>query len=249
MDFLIKNLSYSYPDGHEVLLDVSFEVEKGERVGFIGPNGAGKTTLFYLMTGLLKHFKGHLEALEQTITDEFPQSLRARIGLLFQNPDDQLFCSSVFDDVAFGPLNLEWTLEKVRRKVEESLEIVGMSWANSRPPHHLSMGEKRSVALATLLAMEPEVLILDEPTSFLDPKARENFLNIINSLPVTKLIASHDFEFLILTCDRLLCLHEGIIKADGRPDKIIKNSALMEDLQLVVPTSIQHWLKDRYSKK
>ena len=225
----VKSLSYTYADGTRALSDLSFHVDEGESVGLIGPNGAGKTTLFLCLCGVVpvktsSIMIAGLDPSDATQRKRLPSS----VGIVFQNSDDQLFSSTVFDDVAFGPLNLELPPDAVRQRVAEALGRVGMTGHEQRVPFHLSGGEKRRTALAGVLAMRPSVLLLDEPTMFLDPRSRRSFIQLIRDLHVIKLIASHDMSMVRETCSRVLLLDEGKLIADGAPAQIMDDAALME---------------------
>jgi len=222
----IENLNFSYPDGREVLKNIHLTVFRGETLAIIGPNGAGKSTLLLHLNGIL-HENGSVRILGETLNDRNLRRIRARVGLIFQNPDDQLFCPLVYDDVAFGPLNLGYSPSKVREKVEKALAEVGMSGFEQRAPHHLSLGEKKRIAIATVLSMDPEILAFDEPTSNLDPRARWLLINLLKRLPATKIIATHDLEMVRLLCERTVVIDKGQILADGPTDSILNNLELL----------------------
>jgi cobalt/nickel transport system ATP-binding protein len=219
---------------------VSFEVAAGESVGLVGPNGAGKTTLFLCLSGVLV---GRAKALRVAGLDVRQADQRRRlpscVGIVFQNSDDQLFNSSVFDDVAFGPLNLGLPPDEVRQRVAEALAQVGMTGQDERVPFHLSGGEKRRVALAGVLAMRPDVLLLDEPSMHLDPRGRRELIRLINQLGGTKIIAAHDLEMILQTCGRTVLLDGGRLVADGDSRTILADAKLMEIHGLEVPLSLQ----------
>ncbi|MCR4395041.1 MAG: energy-coupling factor ABC transporter ATP-binding protein, partial [Dehalococcoidales bacterium] len=214
------------PDGREVLKNIHLTVYRGETLALIGPNGAGKSTLLLHLNGIL-HKNGSIKILGETIGDHNLRRIRARVGLVFQNPDDQLFCPLVYDDVAFGPLNLGYSPSTVREKVEKALAEVGMSGFERRAPHHLSLGEKKRIAIAAVLSMDPEILAFDEPTSNLDPRARWLLINLLKRLPATKIIATHDLEMVRLLCERTAVLDKGQILADGPTDSILNNLELL----------------------
>ncbi len=225
----VKSLSYVYPDGRMALDGLSFTVAEGESLGLIGPNGAGKTTLFLCMCGVLKIKAGCISIGGLDPSDPAQRrDLPTRVGIVFQNSDDQLFSSTIFDDVAFGPLNLQLTPDEVRKRVDESLTRVGLAGQEERVPFHLSGGEKRRAALAGVLAMRPSVLLLDEPSMFLDPRGRRDVIRLLKDLPGTKIVASHDLPLVRETCSRVLLLDEGRLIADGSPDSIMNDAALME---------------------
>jgi cobalt/nickel transport system ATP-binding protein len=204
----IDNLSFSYPDGHIALQDISMAVQAGERVGLIGSNGAGKSTLLLQLNGILRG-QGAIHVAGLELSDETIRHIRAHVGLVFQDPDDQLFSPTVFDDVAFGPLYMDLPEEEVLRRVTWALEQVQMGDFAQRQPHHLSLGERKKIAIATVLSMDPVVLALDEPSAGLDPEARDNLIALLNRLPQAMLIASHDLDFVRQTCSRAILLERG----------------------------------------
>lgn len=234
----IKNLEYSYPDGTKALRGIDLSVREGESVGIVGPNGAGKTTLLLHLNGVLRG-KGHIEIAGSEITDENLRAIRSDVGLVFQDPDDQLFMPTVFDDVAFGPINMGLEEAEVRRRVGEALEIVELSGMEERVTHHLSFGEKKRVAIATVLPMEPEILALDEPSSNLDPHARRELMNLLKRLPATKIIAGHDLDFILETCERVILLEGGRIVADGPAGEILSDKDLLESHRLELPLGVR----------
>lgn len=236
----IEGLTYTYPGGRAALREVSFAVATGESVGLVGPNGAGKTTLFLCLSGVLAGKGRVLEVVGlDPSSSEQRRGLPARLGIVFQNSDDQVFSASVFDDVAFGPLNLGLAAGEVRSRVAEALEQVGLAGFEERVPFHLSGGEKRRVALAGVLAMRPEILLLDEPSIFLDPRGRREFIQLVQNLAVTKIIAAHDLELIRETCPRTLLLDAGRIIADGMTDALLADEALMAAHGLEVPYSLR----------
>jgi len=237
----VKDLSYAYPGGQSALDRVSFSIEPGESVGVVGPNGAGKTTLFLCLVGVIpvKLKTVGVAGLDPSVPDD-RRVLPAKAGIVFQNSDDQIFNSSVFDDVAFGPLNLGLPADEVRLRVSEALETVGLKGFGDRIPFHLSGGEKRRVALAGVLAMRPAILLLDEPSSHLDPRGRRELIRLIQSLSGTKLIASHDLELIRESCSRILLIDQGKLVADGPLRAILADSRLMEAHGLEVPHSLSH---------
>jgi cobalt/nickel transport system ATP-binding protein len=241
-DFLIEvnGLTFTYPEGQRALDGVRFTIAAGESVGLVGPNGAGKTTLFLCLAGVLPvpADRVRLGSLDPGRKDQRRQ-LPAKVGIVFQNSDDQIFHATVFDDVAFGPLNLELPGNEVRLRVADALGRVGLSGFEQRIPFHLSAGEKRRVALAGVLAMQPEILLLDEPSIFLDPRGRRELIALINSLPGTRIIASHDLELIRETCGRVLVLDGGRLIADGPAEKLLADVALMEAHGLEVPHSLR----------
>jgi len=209
----IKNLEYTYPDGTKALKGVNLNIYEGESVGLIGPNGAGKSTLTLHLNGILRG-NGKVEIMGLDIREESLNIIRKKVGLVFQNPEDQLFMPTVFDDVAFGPINIGFDKEKIKVLVKEALEKVDMADSTDRISHHLSFGEKKRVAIATVLSMQPEILVLDEPTSELDPRAKRDLLSLINDLNITKIISGHDLDFIKNTCSRIIFLKEGKLIKD-----------------------------------
>lgn len=233
----INNVSFSYDTGHPVLKTLSLEVNKGESLGVIGPNGAGKTTLFHLLCGILSPDSGEIIINSKIIKSA---EFNPETGLVFQNPDDQLFNISVYEDIAFGPVNMGLNKDQVLKRVELSMDTTGIKHLAERPPHHLSGGEKRMVAIASVIALEPELLIYDEPTSNLDMRGRRRVIDFINSSKNTNLIASHDMEFILETCTRVIIIDEGGITADGETSAIMGNRELMMRHGLESPHSLLH---------
>jgi len=234
------DLSYAYPEGARALDRVTFRVAAGEGVGLVGPNGAGKTSLFLCLSGVLAAQAGTLRVAGLDLRDGAQRrKLPAHVGIVFQNSDDQLFNATVFDDVAFGPLNLGLPPDEVRRRVAEALARVGMTGQEQRVPFHLSGGEKRRVALAGVLAMRPSILLLDEPSMYLDPRGRRELIALIGTLGGTRLIASHDLELILRTCERTLLLDRGKLIADGPTRTLLADAALMEEHGLEVPASLR----------
>src|SRR5437016_9007942 len=206
----VQNLTFAYPGGPVALDHVSFELAAGESVGLVGPNGAGKTTLFLCLSGVLPVKKGSVQLAGLDPTDASQRrALPAKAGIVFQNSDDQLFNATVFDDVAFGPLNLGFPVHEVKQRVAEALAQVGLTGLEQRVPFHLSGGEKRRVALAGVLAMGPEILLLDEPSIHLDPRGRRDLLRLIGNLEVTQMIAAHDLEMILQICQRVIVIDRG----------------------------------------
>jgi cobalt/nickel transport system ATP-binding protein len=245
MDGVIKieGLTFAYENGTPALKDVDLTVQPGETVVFIGPNGAGKTTLFLYILGLLRKVPLEVTVLGRPLTSlPAVEAVRGRVGLVFQNPDDQLFCTTVFDDVAFGPINQGLAPGAVVERVSQALEGVGLAGYEHRVPHHLSGGEKRRVGLATIYAMAPQVMLLDEPTSHLDPKGRREVIQLLKAFPGTKLIATHDFELALEVATRVVVLHQGRIRADGPPLKILTDEALLKNNGLEMPLVLRYFV-------
>jgi cobalt/nickel transport system ATP-binding protein len=232
----VAGLTFAYPGGAAALDQIQFTIEPGETVGLVGPNGAGKTTLFLCLAGVLPVAPGkvRLAGLDPAVRADRAR-LPAHIGIVFQNSDDQLFSTTVADDVAFGPLNLGLTADAVRGRVTEALDRVGLAGFEARVPHHLSGGEKRRAALAGVLAMRPEILLLDEPSMFLDPRGRRELMALLKNLGGTQVIAAHDLDMILDLCGRVLLLDRGRLVADGPPAAVLSNQALMDSHGLEVP--------------
>ncbi len=223
----IEKLSFCYPDGQQALTEVSLVINKGETVGIVGANGAGKSTLLLHLNGILRSGDGVVKVLGQPVDDKNLKWIRSRVGVVFQDPDDQLFSPTVFDDVAFGPINMGYTVSEVRQAVTRALDWVGMTGSEERSCHHLSFGEKKRVSLATVLAMAPEILVLDEPTSNLDPVGKWSLINLLKKLPVTKIVASHDIEMLRALCRRIIVLNHGRVTAEGSTESVLSDKQLL----------------------
>lgn len=223
----VKNLHYTYPDGHTALQDVSFQIEAGEKVALVGPNGAGKSTLMLHLNGLLLG-EGEVLVANLPVVKENLPVIRSQVGVVFQNPDDQLFSPTVFEDVAFGPLHMGFAEAEVRQRVATSLAQVGMADYASRLSHHLSIGQKKRVAIATVLAMQPDILVLDEPSAGLDPRGRRQLINLLRELPVTMLVSTHDMLLVHELFPRLIMMDEGRVVADGATAVILQNDQLLE---------------------
>ena len=239
----IQGLRYLYHDGTEALRGVDFEIAPGKCVGLLGPNGSGKSTLLLHLNGILPEKiagDGAIRIAGQAITTANLESIRRQVGLLFQDPDDQLFCPTVEEDVAFGPQQLGLSGNELLARVERSLGMVGLSGYGHRATHHLSQGEKRRVCLAGVLACEPTVLVLDEPTSGLDPRGRREFKTLLQGIPATKLIATHDLEWVVELCSRVIVLDGGLVVADGSTTEILNDEALMVAHGLERPHSLRH---------
>ncbi|MGH9214279.1 MAG: energy-coupling factor ABC transporter ATP-binding protein [Acidimicrobiales bacterium] len=231
----VRGLAYSYPDGHQALGGVDLTIDAGERVALLGPNGAGKTTLILHLNGILLPGAGEVRVGGLPVTKANFKEIRRRVGVVFQDPDDQLFMPTVRDDVAFGPANLGLRDEALDERITGALDAVGMNHAAGRPPHHLSFGQRRRIALATVLAMDPQILVLDEPTSNLDPAARRDLADILVALPVTAVIATHDLPYALELCPRAVILNDGVIVADGPTADILGDAELMAANRLELP--------------
>jgi cobalt/nickel transport system ATP-binding protein len=231
----VRGLAYAYPDGHQALFGVDLHVHTGERVALLGPNGAGKTTLVLHLNGILTGGAGTVSVSGLPVVKENLQEIRRRVGVVFQDPDDQLFLGTVRQDVAFGPANLGVTGAALERRVMEALDRVGMADFAGRPPHHLSFGQRRRVAVATVLAMEPEILVLDEPSSNLDPASRRELAEILRSLDVTVLMVTHDLPYAFELCPRSVVLSDGVVVADGATYDVLTDDDLMRAHRLELP--------------
>jgi cobalt/nickel transport system ATP-binding protein len=235
----LEGVAFAYPDGHQALFGVDLHVHPGERVALLGPNGAGKTTLVLHLNGILSaetgHGEGRVAVSGLPVTRKNLREIRRRVGIVFQDPDDQLFMGSVRADVAFGPANLGLKGAALERRVMDALEQVGMAEFADRPPHHLSFGQRRRVAVATVLAMEPEILVLDEPSSNLDPASRRELADILRGLDVTLLMVTHDLPYALELCPRSVVLSAGRVVADGRTYDVLTDDALMGAHRLELP--------------
>ena len=231
----VRGLAYAYPDGHQALFGVDLHVHAGERVALLGPNGAGKTTLVLHLNGILTAGSGTVAVSGLPVTKANLAEIRRRVGIVFQDPDDQLFMPRVREDVAFGPANLGLRAEALQHRVMSALEMVGMAEFADRPPHHLSFGQRRRVAVATVLAMQPEILVLDEPSSNLDPASRREFADILRSLDVTVLMVTHDLPYALELCQRSVVLSDGVIVADGPTIDVLTDDAAMRAHRLELP--------------
>jgi len=235
----VTNLRHVYPDGTEALRGVSFRITHGESVAIIGANGAGKSTLLLHLNGHLVPTDGSLRIGDFPLTRTTLPEIRRTVGMVFQNPDDQLFMPTVYDDVAFGPLNLGFPREEVEQRVLDALERVGAGHVRNKAPYHLSGGEKKRVAIATVLSMSPDILVMDEPTSGLDPCARRQLIQLLKEFRHTKIFTSHDLDMVLEVCERTIVLHEGEVKADGPTREIFANEQLLLACRLEKPLSMQ----------
>ena len=234
----ISGLAYAYPDGNQALFGVNLSINQGERVALLGPNGAGKTTLVLHLNGIIPTMQGQVRVAGEGVDSknaESIKSIRHKVGIVFQDPDDQLFMPTVGQDVAFGPYNAGLRGLELERAVKEALELVGMSEFIDRPPHHLSFGQRRRVAVATVLAMKPEILVMDEPSSNLDPAARRELAEIITSLDVTLLMVTHDLPFAYELCQRAVILSAGVVAADDEISRVLSNKQLLTANRLELP--------------
>ena len=233
----ISNLCFAYTDNKNTLTDINLQICAGENVGLIGANGAGKTTLFLSVCGILSPTYGYIKLFDRAVQSG---TFNPEIGLVFQNPDDQLFCPTVKDDIAFGPENIGLSSAEIDNRVNEALSLTGVSHLIDRVPHQLSGGEKCMVAIASVLAMNPQIILYDEPSANLDLQARRRLIKFLQTSPETTIISSHDLEMLLEVCDRLILLNQGRIIADGIPQEIMSDRILMESNGLEVPHSLTH---------
>lgn len=234
----VKNLNYTYPDGTKALEDISMVTYEGERVAIIGPNGAGKTTLLLHLNGILRGSDGQVEVFGKNVEKVKREEIIKEVGIVFQDPDDQLFMPTLFDDLAFGPINLGLPEEEVRERVKMALLSLGLSNYENRCPHHLSYGEKKKASLAAVMSMEPRILVLDEPTANLDPRSRAELIEIIKELNeregITIVIATHDVNAVPELADRVYVLNKKVI-AEGTAQKIFSDGELLKETNLEVP--------------
>jgi len=234
----VKNLSYKYPDGSKALEDVNMEMYEGERIVIVGPNGAGKTTFMLHLNGTLHGTEGQIEIFGKSVDKMKRAEIVKEVGMVFQDPDDQLFMPTIFDDIAFGPINMGLKEDEVRERVEKAISSLGLSGFEDRAPHHLSFGEKKKASLAAVMAMEPRILVLDEPTANLDPSSRTELIAILNDLNkregITMVIATHDVNAIPELADRIYALNRTIIET-GTPREIFFNGNLLKQNKLDVP--------------
>ncbi|HMM41770.1 MAG TPA: ABC transporter ATP-binding protein [Thermomicrobiales bacterium] len=230
----VRDLSYAYPNGHPALRGVSLMIQPGERVALMGPNGAGKSTLLMHLNGIIRG-QGRIEVTGLPLDDDTVRQIRAIVGFVFQNPDDQLFSPTVYDDVAYGPLYMGMPKDEIRRRVREALAAVDMAGFEDRMPHHLSLGQRKRVSVATVLSMDPRILVLDEPTAGLDPRARKGLIALLRDLPQTLIASTHDMRLVRDLFDRAVIMQEGRIVVDAPTADIIDNESLLEQYGLELP--------------
>jgi len=235
----VSDLRYRYPDGTPALQGVSLRAVHGESVAVVGANGAGKSTLLLHLNGYLLPSEGKIRIGDLPLAKGTLQEIRRTVGMIFQDPDDQLFMPTVYDDVAFGPINLGLPPDEVDLRVAKALELVEVPHLKNKPPYRLSGGEKRRVAIATVLSMSPDILVLDEPTTGLDPLARRQMIGLLKNFRHTKIIASHDLDMVADLCERTIVLHEGAVRADGPTAEIFRDDALLAACRLEKPLSMQ----------
>ncbi|WP_319587178.1 ABC transporter ATP-binding protein [uncultured Desulfobulbus sp.] len=235
----VQDLSYTYPDGTAAVRGISFRIHHGESVAVVGANGAGKSTLLLHLNGYLTPQSGTVRIGDFPLTNATLRDIRRTVGMVFQDPDDQLFMPTVYEDVAFGPLNLGLPPDEVELRVQQALARVGVAHLRERPPYKLSGGEKRAVSIATVLAMSPDILVMDEPSSNLDPRARRTLIELLTGFQHTKIIATHDLDLVLDLCNRTIVLREGQIMADGPTIEIFQNDQMLEQCHLEKPLRMQ----------
>ncbi len=235
--FNLTGVRHRYPDGTVALDGIDLIVRAGETVALLGPNGAGKSTLLLHLNGVLRATEGSMSVEGVALSDDTVSGVRSRVGMVFQDPDDQLFMTTLYDDVAFGPLNMGLARDEVDRRVHRALHQVGLADAASRPAQHLSFGQRKRAAVATVLSMEPPVLVLDEPTSNLDPRARREMIELLRALPATKVLATHDMALAADLCTRAVVIDGGRVVADGPMDAVMGDGALLKAHGLEVATA------------
>lgn len=236
----IKKISYIYPDGNRAISDLSLDIDEGSTVAIVGANGAGKSTLLSLLIGILSAKEGEIEIAGIRLQKETLEEVRRRVGFVFQNPDDQLFMARVSDDIAFGPRNFGYNSAETDEMVAKALATLKIEHLKDRSSHKLSGGEKRNVAIAAVLATDPDVLLLDEPNSYLDPKSRRNLIQVLGTLPHTKVIATHDLDMVLDLCERVIILRKGEVFADGTPQTLFMDQEMMDSCGLEIPLSLQN---------
>jgi len=235
----VKNLRHVYPDGTVALRDVSFRITHGESVAIIGANGAGKSTLLLHLNGYLSPSSGEIRIGDFPLDKRTLPQIRRTVGMVFQDPDDQLFMPTVYDDVAFGPLNLGLNGTDLESRVADALERVGAGQLAGKAPYHLSAGEKKRVAIATVLSMSPDILVMDEPTNGLDPYARRQLIGLLQEFSHTRIFTSHDLDMVLELCERTIILKDGEVRADGPTREIFQDETLLAECRLEKPLSMQ----------
>jgi len=241
----INDLNFSYPDGYEALKNINLEINKGDTLGVLGPNGAGKTTFILHLNGILGNLDDSIYINNLSINEENLKNIREKVGIVFQDPDDQLFMPTVLEDVMFGPKNFGYTNEEAESKAIEALEKVKMKEFLNKPPHHLSFGQKRKVAIASVIAINPELIVLDEPSSNLDPASRRELIEILKNLDVTIILVTHDLPMALEICDESIILNNGEIKTRDKTYSILTNEKVMKENRLELPFGFAlHHLED-----
>lgn len=231
----ISNLTYEYPDGYKALNEVSFDLEEGDSLGILGPNGAGKTTLILHLNGILGEMDGSIKLNNLEFVEDNLAEIRKTVGVVFQDPDDQLFMPTVLEDVMFGPKNFGFSEEASRENAEEALKMVGMNDYQEKAPHHLSFGQKRKVAIASVLASKPQLLVLDEPSSNLDPSSRRELIDILLSLEISIVLVTHDLPMALEICPKSIVVNSGLITENGKTKDLLTNNKVMKENRLELP--------------
>lgn len=231
----LEHVHYRYPDGFEALSGVDLHIESGEKVALVGPNGAGKSTLMLQLNGTLRPMHGTVRVAGMAVGKDTIRRVRSKVGLVFQDPDDQLFSPTVFDDVAFGPLHMGLPADEVHRRVERALAAVGMASFARRVPHRMSLGQRKRVALATVLSMNPSILVFDEPSAGLDPRGRRELIGLLRSLDQTLLVSTHDMRLVAEVFPRTIVMDDGVVVADGPTDRLMADQAMLEAHGLEAP--------------
>ena len=231
----ISNLSYEYPDGYKALNEISFDLEEGDSLGILGPNGAGKTTLILHLNGILGELDGSIKLNNVEFVEDNLAEIRKTVGVVFQDPDDQLFMPTVLEDVMFGPKNFGFSEEASRENAEEALKMVGMNDYQEKAPHHLSFGQKRKVAIASVLASKPQLLVLDEPSSNLDPSSRRELIDILLSLEISIVLVTHDLPMALEICPKSIVVNSGLITENGKTIDLLTNNKVMRENRLELP--------------
>ena len=231
----ITNLTYEYPDGYKALNEISFNLEEGDSLGILGPNGAGKTTLILHLNGILGEMDGSIKLNNLEFVEDNLAEIRKTVGVVFQDPDDQLFMPTVLEDVMFGPKNFGFSEEASRKNAEEALKMVGMNDYQEKAPHHLSFGQKRKVAIASVLASKPQLLVLDEPSSNLDPSSRRELIDILLSLDISIVLVTHDLPMALEICPKSIVVNSGLITENGKTKDLLTNNKVMKENRLELP--------------
>jgi cobalt/nickel transport system ATP-binding protein len=235
----VKGLTHIYPDGTTAIENISLRITHGESVAIVGANGAGKSTLLHHFNGYLESTSGTVRIGDYPLTKETLREVRRTVGMIFQDPDDQLFMPTIYDDVAFGPYNLGIPRDEIDRRVMDALSRVGIEHLKDKPPYRLSAGEKRRATIATVLSMTPDILVMDEPTTGLDPLGRRQIIAILKEFTHTKIIATHDLDLVMDLCDRTIVLHNGRVRADGPTLEIFRDDELLRECHMEKPLSMQ----------
>ena len=231
----ISNLTYEYPDGYKALNEISFDLEEGDSLGILGPNGAGKTTLILHLNGILGEMDGSIKLNNLEFVEDNLAEIRKTVGVVFQDPDDQLFMPTVLEDVMFGPKNFGFSEVASRENAEEALKMVGMNDYQEKAPHHLSFGQKRKVAIAIVLASKPQLLVLDEPSSNLDPSSRRELIDILLSLEISIVLVTHDLPMALEICPKSIVVNSGLITENGKTKDLLTNNKVMKENRLELP--------------